>query len=70
MAQQSRGTRAVFGSWLSQVKHMTYTKYSHLATPQKLEIQAAYKKRGKENVRVAGQSNQTQEGEAIPVQKG
>jgi hypothetical protein len=63
MAQQSRqGTKAVLGSWLSQVKGMTYSKYSSLPTAQKLAIQEEYGKRGRKEVRVPGQSNPTQEG--------
>jgi hypothetical protein len=65
MSQQ--GTRAVLGSWLSTKKHMTYTKYSHLPTAQKLEIQTEYKGRGRENVREPGQSNPTQEGTPATV---
>jgi hypothetical protein len=60
MGQQ--GTRAVLGSWLSTVKRMTYTKYSHLPTAQKLEIMKEYNQRGKKEVRVPGQSDPTQEG--------
>lgn len=60
MSQQ--GTRAVMGSWLSTVKHMTYTKYSHLPTAEKLVIQKAYGTRGKKEVREPGQSNIPQEG--------
>ena len=60
MSQQ--GTRAVMGSWLSTVKRMTYTKYSHLPTVEKLAIQKEYGTRGKKEVRVPGQSHPTQEG--------
>lgn len=65
MGQQ--GTRAVLGSWLSTVKHMTYTKYSHLPTAQKLDIQKEYAQRGKKEVRVPGQSDQIQEGTAPAI---
>jgi hypothetical protein len=69
MAQENRqGTRAVFGSWLSTKKGMTYTKYSHMPTAAKLVIQKEYAGRGRENVREPGQSDRTQEGtaEAVP----
>jgi hypothetical protein len=66
---QGKGTRAVMGSWLSTVKHMTYTKYSHLPTTEKLAIQEEYGKRGRKEVRVPGQVNQAQEGEAPAVSK-
>ena len=66
---QGKGTRAVMGSWLSTVKHMTYTKYSHLPTAQKLEIQKEYGQRGRKEVRVPGESNQAQEGTETAVSK-
>lgn len=59
---QGKGSRSVFGSWLSSVKHLTYTKYSHLPTAEKLAIQKEYGTRGKESVRVPGQSRGTPEG--------
>jgi len=62
-----QGTRAVLNSWLSAVKHMTYTKYSHLPTAEKLAIQKEYGTRGKKEVRVPGQSNLPQEGTATTV---
>jgi hypothetical protein len=46
---------------------MTYTKYSHLPTVEKLAIQKEYGTRGKKEVRVPGQSNPTQEGTATTV---
>ena len=69
MAQDNKGqgTRAVFGSWLSTKKALTYTKYSHLPTAKKLEIQKEYAGRGRESVREPGQSNPAQEGETQAV---
>ena len=68
MAQEKgQGTRAVFGSWLSTKKAMTYTKYSHMPTAAKLAIQKEYAGRGKENVREPGQSNTAQEGKEATV---
>jgi hypothetical protein len=43
----------MFGAWLSTRKGMTYTKYSHLATAAKLDIQAEYAKRHAKDVVVA-----------------
>jgi hypothetical protein len=61
------GTKAVLASWLASVKHITYTKYSNLPTEDKLNIQKEYGARNKEVVRVAGQSNRTQEGTSATV---
>lgn len=66
---QGKGTRAVMGSWLSTVKHMTYTRYSRLPTVEKLAIQKEYGERGRKEVRVPGQSIKTQEGETPAVSK-
>lgn len=66
---QGKGTRGVMISWLSAVKHMTYTKYSHMPTVEKLAIQKEYGERGRKEVRVPGQSNQTQEGIETAVPK-
>lgn len=51
---QGKGTRGVMISWLSAVKHMTYTKYSHMPTVEKLAIQKEYGERGRKEVRVPG----------------
>jgi hypothetical protein len=68
MAQENRqGTRAVFGSWLSTKKGITYTKYSHMPTAAKLDIQKEYAQRGKASVREPGQVNRTQEGTETAV---
>jgi len=64
---QGKGTRAVMGSWLSTKKGMTYTKYSHLPTAQKLAIQKEYAGRGKDSVREPGQSNRIPEGTPTTV---
>lgn len=64
---KGQGTRAVMGSWLSTKKGMTYTKYSHLPTEQKLAIMKEYAGRGKGSVREPGQSNPTQEGTPTAV---
>ncbi len=66
---QGKGTRAVLCSWLQTAKGMTYTRYSKLPTTQKLDIQKEYGQRGRKEVRVAGQVNQAQEGEAPAVSK-
>ncbi len=62
-----KGTRAVMGSWLSVKKGMTYTKYSHLPTDQKLAIQKEYAGRGRTSVREPGQSSAAQEGTPATV---
>lgn len=59
---KGQGTRKVMASWLQMKKHMTYTKYSHLPTVEKVAIQKEYSGRGKESVREPGQSNRSQEG--------
>lgn len=64
---QGKGTRAVFGSWLSTKKAMTYTKYSTMPTAAKLAIQKEYGQRGKENVREPGQVHRAPEGTEIAV---
>ena len=65
--EKGQGTRAVFGSWLSTKKGITYTKYSHMPTATKLAIQKEYAGRGRESVREPGQSDQAQEGKAEAV---
>jgi hypothetical protein len=62
---KGQGTRAVLGSWLSTKKGMTYTKYSHLPTDQKLAIMKEYAGRG--SVREPGQVDRTQEGTPTTV---
>lgn len=69
MTQTQQGTRAVFSSWLSTKKSMTYTKYCGLPTDKKLAIQKEYSGRGRESNREPGQSNSTQEGTAGAVSK-
>ena len=64
---QGKGTRAVMGSWLLTKKRMTYTKYSHLPTAEKLAIQKEYTGRGRENVREPGQSSAAPEGTPATV---
>lgn len=64
---KGQGTRAVLGSSLSTKKGMTYTKYAHLPTDQKLAIMKEYAGRGRGSVREPGQSNQAQEGTAPTV---
>lgn len=64
---KGQGTRAVMGSWLSTKKSMTYTKYSHLPTDQKLAIQKEYAGRGRGTVREPGQVDRTQEGTPTAV---
>ena len=61
----NQGTRTQLSSWLSMKKGMTYTKYSHLPTEKKLEIQKEYGQRGKKNE--SGQSSETQEGASPAV---
>ena len=61
------GTKAVLGSWLSTKKGMTYTKYSHLPTDQKVAIQKEYAGRGRTSVREPGQSGTAQEGTSTTV---
>jgi len=55
------------GSWLSTKKGMTYTKYSHLPTDQKLAIMKEYAGRGRESVREPGQVDRTPEGTPTAV---
>lgn len=64
---KGRGSRSVFGSWLQTKKRMTYTKYSHLPTAEKVAIQKEYAGRGKESVREPGQVDRTQEGTPQPL---
>lgn len=60
------GTKAVLGSWLSTKKGMTYTKYSHLPTDQKVAIQKEYAGRGGK-VNEPGPSGVAQEGASTTV---
>lgn len=64
---KGQGTRAVLGSWLSTKKGLTYTKYSHLPTDQKLAIMKEYAGRGRGSVREPGQVDRTQEGASTTV---
>jgi hypothetical protein len=75
-SQQQQGTRAVLRSWLSTVKNMTYTKYSHMKPAEKLEIMKEYGARkvgsGLKKVQVkneSGQSDRAQEGTEVSVSK-
>jgi hypothetical protein len=73
--QQTIGTRAVLRSWLSTVKNMTYTKYSHMKTAEKLSIMKEYGERkigsGMKGMpkHESGQSDSAQEGVEVSVSK-
>lgn len=62
----AQGTRAQLGSWLSTKKGMTYTKYSHLPTAMKLDIQKEYGARGRK-ANESGQGSKAQEGTSEAV---
>jgi hypothetical protein len=75
-SQQQQGTRAVFRSWLSTVKSMTYTKYAAMKVADKLVIYKEYGARkggaGLKKAQVkneSGQSDSTQEGTEVSVSK-
>lgn len=74
-SQQQQGTRAVFRSWLSTVKSMTYTKYAAMKVADKLVIYQEYGKRKGPGLKKAqvknesGQSDSTQEGTEVSVSK-
>jgi hypothetical protein len=59
------GTKAQLGQWLSGTKSMTYTRYSHLPTAEKLAIQKEYSNKGVK--RESRQSSAAQEGESAAV---
>jgi hypothetical protein len=59
------GTKAQLGQWLSRTKSMTYTRYSHLPTAEKLAIQKEYSNKGVK--RESGQSSASQEGASATV---
>lgn len=72
--QQQQGTRAVLRSWLETVKGMTYTKYSHMKTTDKLVIMKEYGARKvgaglKRKSNESGQSDSAQEGIEVSVSK-
>jgi hypothetical protein len=73
--QQQQGTRAVLRSWLSTVKNMTYTKYSHMKPAEKLAIMKEYGERkiGSGMKRMpkneSGQSDSAQEGTEVSASK-
>jgi hypothetical protein len=76
-SQQQQGTRAVFRSWLSTVKSMTYTKYSRMNPAEKLVIYKEYGsrqgvaglKKAQGKVNESGQSDQAQEVTEVSVSK-
>jgi hypothetical protein len=74
-SQQQLGTRAVFRSWLSTVKSMTYTKYASMKVADKLVIYQEYGKRkgpGLKKGQVkneSGQSDSSQEGTEVSASK-
>lgn len=73
--KQQIGTRAVLRSWLSTVKNMTYTKYSHMKPADKLVIMKEYGERkiGSGMKRMQknepGPSDSAQEGTEVSVSK-
>lgn len=59
------GTKAVMGQWLLGKKNMTYTRYSHLTTAEKLAIQKEYSNKGVKHE--PRQSSAAQEGAPATV---